>query len=394
MADAEGKLMAACPTIRPDGSTGIAPALRALDCAASETVGSGFARLFGADGRLETALGILLTIYVGLYALQLLTGRSRLGLPALSGRVLTLGVVLTFATSWTAYQTVALNLLSAGPDALARILLGTTGSATELFAGRLDSLFRLINLSAQQSAAAAQMPGAAVGGLVTRPADILWFASLVMMLGTVGVLVVTRIALAVTLALGPVFIVAALFRPTRGLFDGWLRVAVQLALAPLLAVLFGTALLKLIQPLLAGLVASDGRISLTQATMLLTASFVHMALMVFALRAAGSLSGALRTGPAAAVWQDSTTPGSRASAYGFRPETAMRPGSPMVLETPGADNSPAGRGENPVRDQRAYQLTKLLPATAESGPAAMSSAASDPRLRPLGQRFRPAREAR
>jgi type IV secretion system protein VirB6 len=36
---------------------------------------------------------------------------------------------------------------------------------------------------------------------------------------------VARIALAAVMALGPVFIVLALFRGTRGLFEGWLKAA-------------------------------------------------------------------------------------------------------------------------------------------------------------------------
>ena len=50
-----------------------------------------------------------------------------------------------------------------------------------------------------------------------------------MLLGTVGVLATTKIALAILMGLGPIFIVAALFDATRGLFTGWLKAVVLMA---------------------------------------------------------------------------------------------------------------------------------------------------------------------
>ena len=51
--------------------------------------------------------------------------------------------------------------------------------------------------------------------------------------------VTCKIALAILLAVGPVFVVLALFKGTRGLFAGWLKALVMLALTPLFAVLGG-----------------------------------------------------------------------------------------------------------------------------------------------------------
>ena len=61
------------------------------------------------DGALLPALTILLTLYVAFFAFSLITGRCRLGISALTPRMITLGLVLTFATSWIAYQSVGLE---------------------------------------------------------------------------------------------------------------------------------------------------------------------------------------------------------------------------------------------------------------------------------------------
>ena len=78
---------------------------------------------------------------------------------------------------------------------------------------------------------------------LASPANILSIAALILLLGTVGVLVVCRLALAALLIIGPVFIVLALFEGTRGLFEGWLKSVAMFALVPLLTVVMGSGAL-------------------------------------------------------------------------------------------------------------------------------------------------------
>ena len=122
--------MTACSQIADGGDLTVGSALRGVDCLAAEMTSSTFGRLFGAQGMLSEVLTILLTLYIAFFAISLLTGRSRLGISALTPRALTLGLVLTFATSWAAYQSVVWNLAVGGPDQLAGILTGENGLAT------------------------------------------------------------------------------------------------------------------------------------------------------------------------------------------------------------------------------------------------------------------------
>ncbi|NCA02204.1 MAG: type VI secretion protein, partial [Sphingomonadaceae bacterium] len=134
-----------CTQIVSGASDGILPALRAVDCLANATTSAAFDRLFGGQGILLPALTILLTLYIAFFAISLLTGRSQLGISTLTPRMMTLGLVLTFATSWVAYQNVVWSLATAGPDQLAGIIMGTRGSATEIFATRIDLILRVIS---------------------------------------------------------------------------------------------------------------------------------------------------------------------------------------------------------------------------------------------------------
>src|SRR5690606_33927947 len=98
-------------------------------------------RLLGSDGALLSALAILLTLYGAFFAFGLSTGRSRIGVASLTPRMITVGLVLTFATSWIAYQGVVWNLAVGAPDQIAGILTGTRGAATTIFADKIDVVF-------------------------------------------------------------------------------------------------------------------------------------------------------------------------------------------------------------------------------------------------------------
>ncbi|MFZ5705289.1 MAG: type IV secretion system protein [Pseudomonadota bacterium] len=282
--------MTGCPSLSMEGAGGIAAALRAVDCASGKATAMAFGRLFGVDGQLGLALTALLTLFIGWMAVGLLTGRSRLSLSTLSPRAMTLGLVLTFATSWVAYQSVVWNLAVGAPDEVASLLTGVRGSATLQFAERLDKLFAVI----AEAATSAQADGAtAAGKSIATPSDILWLGALLLLIGTVGVLLIARITLAALLALGPVFIVLSLFEGTRGLFQGWLRCLAMFALVPLFAVLIGGGALAMIAPVVAGL--GMGEPTMRSCVTILLAAIVYCGLMIVVFHMLAALTAAWRT---------------------------------------------------------------------------------------------------
>ncbi len=116
----------------------------------------------------------------------------------------------------------------------------------------------------------------------------MWLGALLLLLGTVGVLVTARIALAVLLAVGPVFVIFALFPGTRGLTAGWLRGVVLTAVMPLFVVVGGGLMIELVVPVVAALRGAqgiDGRASLA----LFMIAAVHIALMGMVLKVIGAM---------------------------------------------------------------------------------------------------------
>lgn len=399
--------MSTCPSLSPGPSTGIAEALRAVDCVSAEAAAGAFGRLFGPDGRLGTALTLLLTLYVGLLAVNLLTGRSRLGLNLLTPRMLVLGLVLTFATSWVAYQNVVWTLLTGAPDQIASVVTGQSGSATSAFANRLDTVFGA--LSAAAEAANTPAPVSQVTGITPAPpqaagwtaGDVLWMAALLLLLGTVGVLLVARIALAALLAVGPIFIVFALFRGTHGLFVGWLKGAVMFALVPLFTVLIGGAALALLSPIVADL--AGGTITMRAAVIMFLGATVYVALMVLVLRVANIIVAGWRIGDAnppeakggrtASAADDAGA--ARASSSGQAlaaglPASASPTISDRVRAIVESSRIPANDpGTSVITDRRTPLLNPSVRTYAEDAAVSLSSP-RDRRVQGLGARYRQA----
>jgi len=284
--------MSACAELMEFASAGVAPALRAVDCMAGEMTASAFGRLFGPQGALLPVLTICLTLYIAFFAFMLLTGRASLGVSSLVPRMFTIGLVLTFATSWIAYSQLLWNLAVAGPDWIAGVLTGAGGGrASTIFADRIDIVFGAIGQAGELARAAGGEGAPGAGAGMFQPADIMWLGALLLLLGTVGLLLTARIALAVLMALGPVFVVLGLFSSTRGLTAGWLKGVVLTALVPLFVVLGGSITLEMLVPVISALSqgAALGEITPRAAIALFLLAAVHTALMTMIARISSTI---------------------------------------------------------------------------------------------------------
>jgi type IV secretion system protein VirB6 len=383
---------AACQQVLDGVGSGVAASLRAVDCAASSTAQMAFGRLFGTDGALLTALTILLTLYVAFFAFSLITGRSRLSISALTPRMLTLGLVLTFTTSWVAYQGVVWNLAIGAPDQLAAILTGVNGSSTQVFADKIDIVFAsLVETSGQ----------AAVGesSSTFSPPGLLWLGATLLLLGTVGLLATCKIALAILLALGPVFVVLALFEPTRGLFTGWLKGVVMMAITPLFAVLGGSLMLELSVPILRKLAETPGSIDPKAAMAFFMIGAVHLALMIMVLKVAGTMVAGWRVfGLTGSVMLegDARTPATANPVTA--PIPAVAPASGQGRAATGAPSreirlargAPAAANDAGPAGGTGRRDTKVVASVATASAGSVTGHSPLSRARGIGSRFRAA----
>jgi type IV secretion system protein VirB6 len=227
----------------------------------------------------------------------------------------------------------------------------------------------------------------------------MWIGAMLLLLGTVGLLVTARIALALLLAVGPIFVVLALFDGTRGLFTGWLKGLTMMALAPLFAVLGGSIMLEMAVPVLAALVAVPGKIDQQAAMAFFLVGAVHVALMLLALKVASTM---------VAGWQ----------VFGLVPSARERertsdgprpvPAPPPVANAPrGAILTPASAALTPRRvevapvptvvaandtggEGGALRETRVVTNLAGAGGAVAPLTPATARTRGIGNRFRSA----
>jgi len=383
----------ACDQAAEAMGTGVSSALTAVDCIASGMSEQAFNRLFGTDGQLAFALTILLGLYVAFFGISLMLGRANLSVRALLPKMMTLGLVLTFATSFVAFSAVFYNLSIGGPDQVAGVLTGVQGeSATAVFAQKLDVVFQAIQKASGDTKDISAF----------SPRGMMWLGAMLLLLGTVGLLVTARIALALLLAVGPIFVVLALFEGTRGLFTGWLKGLAMMALAPLFAVLGGSIMLELSVPVLAALVKVPGQIDQNAAMAFFLIGAVHMALMLLALVVSGVMvsgwqvfglvpdkaargragdAARILTAPAGVAMAPRSTavaPAAAAGAGARRTEVL-----PAQVITPANDTGPAG----------AARETRVIAAIEGAGQVAPFAPAAASRTRGIGNRFRSAGSA-
>lgn len=382
----------ACDIAVQEIGTSLAATLRGIDCLSGSMTQQAFGRLFGSEGQLVPALTILLTIFIALFGFALLTGRTSLGIRSLVPRMMTLGLVLTFATSFAAFQIVFPNLFIGAPDQVASILTGTSGSATTVFADKIDIVFTAI------SEIAKSQQGGGEGGSASlfSPLNLMWAGAMLFLIGTVGILVTTRIALGVLLALGPVFIVMALFQGTRGMFVGWLKAAVLLAVAPLLAVLSGTLMLEMSVPVINALSPFPGEIDARAAFAFFMVGFVHVSLMLLAMKMASTMVagwtvfGFGQRQPDSTAQSAATQRAIAVAAMQAGPQQAVTAGQAASarrmeitgIPVPAAANDSGSSSGAAIRETRVY-------ATSHDNPDGRQTAGVS-RARGIGSRFRAA----
>ncbi|MBC7504550.1 MAG: type IV secretion system protein [Sandarakinorhabdus sp.] len=383
-------MIAACPS-SIDPSALARDVLTSADCLISAQVEKGYAALLAPGGGLATALTIALTVYVAIFGYRLMLGLSSLTLGEVVPHFIKIGVILALATSWPSYQTLVFDLLFNGPQQLAGLMMrqtsGAAGSGDVLLA--LQAVFdRLTDAAGDAWAQTAALPApptappaAVLPGLAPPPSAIpplpfalgapqfvavlLWISALVLMAMSVGVLLVVRIVLALLLVLGPVFIALALFRPTRGVAEGWLRTTVKFALVPLFALPLIAAIVAVLAPLTVDL--GDAPVTTVRdgpALLILLAVMVFAAVMAQAARLGGSIAGGIRL-PRGSTAAASGDPAPAASTRDV-PTAPMTTRAQAIVRAIDAGDRRGGAaaGDAPITVAATRMITAAAPATA------------------------------
>ncbi len=267
------------------------------DCQAMGMVERGYAALSQPGGTVSLALTGLMVIAVAFFGYRLLLGRGVLLSDAV-GLTVKLGIVLLIATSWESWQALAYNGLARAPTEIASEMLVGIGSPPPIES--LEKTLDDLTAAGVGYRTRAGIASPLVGGPAAAAAT-LNIAAVLLTLSTVGILVATKVVLAILLAIAPAMAGLILFNGTRGLAQGWLGAMAAAAIAPACALLVAAIEFAILTPMVARLLAEQAAGTFENASVMPIGlvTLVFVIALIFALRSAGQIGRGLLFGRAA-----------------------------------------------------------------------------------------------
>lgn len=261
------------------------------DCQAMGMVERGYAALAQPGGTVSLALTGLMVIAVAFFGYRLLLGRGMLLSDAV-GLTVKLAIVLMLATSWASWQALAYEGVARAPSQIASEMLVGIGSPPPIES--LENTLDNLTSAAVGYRSRAGIASPLVGGPAAAAAT-LNVSAVLITLSTVGILVATRVVLAILLAIAPAMAGFILFDGTRGLALGWLGAIAAVAIAPAFALLVAAIEFAILAPIITRLLAEQatGTFEIVSVMPVGLVTVVFVLALIFALRAASQISRGL-----------------------------------------------------------------------------------------------------
>ena len=250
----------------------------------SQYIGDNTARV---SAVLEPAIVTLATLYVMVWGYLHLTGRIEepfvLGLK----RILTVAVVLGVSLRLWLYNAVIVDIFYQAPVQLAALIVGASDPVHTI-----DSIWERGGAVAGHLWSNGHVLQSSTIGYLIAGA-VVWLLIGLLCVYTMFLIALSRIALAVLLALGPFFIAMLLFDRTRRLFDAWLAQLANYALITVLTVMVAALLLQIVDSYAAQTAALGSAIMTVDALdMILVAVLVFLMMRQVMPIASGLAGGA------------------------------------------------------------------------------------------------------
>lgn len=232
--------------------TVLADLLTDTDIVLNSTVNNIYYVLSAPAVSIWTGAALLMVIF---YGIMLLLGKLNEVTLYVTGIVIFKFLfVYALITSWGVFSIMLFNLFTNSSEAAGNIVLSATAGNTSNVTSSIDKFY-----TDSAEAAANIMDSASTFDLSAHFYGGFVYVGAFLVSGySVFLIILSKIAVALLLALAPLFVLFALFQNTRGFFEGWLRQLLNYALIPLFIYTLLAFILQLSTNAINDLVASAG----------------------------------------------------------------------------------------------------------------------------------------
>jgi len=252
-------------------------------------------------GAITPVATVLLTLYVILWGWAMLRGVISEPITDGLGRIIRLALITGVALQLGNYNGVLSNMLWNSPDAIASYIGGDTGTSNSNYLDRLMEQiydFGLAFFNKAQSISTLGIPNLPLLFM----AYAIWAAGVIATGYAAFLLALSKIALAVILGVGPIFVLLTLFEPTKRFFDAWIGQALNYVFLVMLSAATIKLILAVLQHYLFATVANaQADPALNQAIPALVYSIVATLVLIQLPSIASALGGGVAIGTLGAV---------------------------------------------------------------------------------------------
>lgn len=235
-------------------------------------------------GALEPALVTAGTVYVMVWGYLQLTGRIDEPFGQGLRRIMTLTIVLGVALRLWLYNAIIVDSFYNGPAQLAAAVIGASDPVQTI-----DAIWDRGGAVAGFLWSNGGFFAGDIGYYIAGA--IVWFFVGLLCVYTMFLIALSHVALAILLALGPLFIAMRLFDGTRRLFDSWLAQLTNYALVTVLTVMAAALLLRIVESYAAQTAARGTSILTVDALNMILLAVLVFLFMRQVLPIAASLAG-------------------------------------------------------------------------------------------------------
>lgn len=272
-------------------------------------------------GAITPVATTLLTIYVMLWGWSMMRGVISEPVTDGAGRIIRLAVVIGIALNVGRYNTYLADMLWNSPDALAGVVAsGYSDSNTSMqfldkLMGQFYDMGQAYNDKANADSGVTGIPDLSLWctGLA------IWVSGILVTGYAAFLLALSKIAIAILLGVGPLFILMTIFEPTKRFFDSWVGQALNYVFLVLLTAAAIKLVMTIIQTYLGApaVIAALADPSINQALPAIVFGIIGVLVMMQLPSMASALGGGVAIGTLGAVgWAYGKTKGG---------VTAMRP---------------------------------------------------------------------